>query len=89
MIKDDELFRMLIKNKHLHEYDRDAVIKDVLKLQDLLSPLGIIKEDTDVHVLKDKSLIMVLMWQHELFAIKHFQEAGKNPPTQNILGVYV
>ncbi len=82
MIKDDELFRMLMKNKPLHEYDRKEVIKSILKLQELLSPMGILKDDVDVYVLKDRSLIMVLMWQHELFAIKHFQECSNPQPSQ-------
>ena len=87
MIKEDELFHILSKNKPLHEYDRKAVIKDIFKLQDLLSPLGIIKDDVDVHVLKDRSLIMVLIWQHELFAIKHFQESSKPLPPTNLLDI--
>ena len=87
MIKEDELFRMLMKKKPLHEYDRNAVIKDILKLGELLSPLGIMKEDTDVYVLKDRSLIMVLIWQHELFAIKHFQENSKPLPTSFMLEI--
>ena len=87
MLKTEDLFNYLSTGKELSVYHRDKIIEDILKLGELLSPLGIIKEDTDVYVLKDRSLIMVLIWQHELFAIKHFQENSKPLPTSFMLEI--
>ena len=80
MLKTDDLFNYLITKKELSVYHRDKIMDDIIKLQELLSPMGIVKEFTDLHVLTDKSLILVLMWQHELFAIKHFQECSRQLP---------
>jgi len=81
VLKTEDLYTYLDNKKILSVYHRDKIIDDILKLQELLHPMGIIKDDVDVHVLKDRSLVMVLIWQHELFAIKHFQENSKQPPT--------
>ena len=82
MLNTDDLYTYLETNKDLSVYHRDKITEDILELQEKLKPFGIIKEDTDVYVLKDKSLIMVLIWQHELFAMKHFMECSKEIPPQ-------
>ena len=80
MLLTDNLFdSFFVRGEALDVY-RDKVIVDILELQKILSPMGIMKEDTDVHVLTDKSLIMILIWQHELFAMKHFMENSKPIP---------
>ena len=64
MLNTDDLYNYLETNKDLSVYHRDKITEDILELQEKLKPFGIIKEDTDVYVLKDKSLIMVLIWHY-------------------------
>lgn len=70
-----DLFSRLDTN--LTNKERDGIIEDLIELQDKMHPLGIVKDVNDLLVLKDSSLLMVLMWQHELFAISHFHLRSK------------
>lgn len=88
----DELFNKVILNdkSYLTEYEREKIVDDLVYLEALLHPYGILKETSveKLILLDSSSLVSIHIWQNELFAIKHFRECGKNPLTQNIFGLY-
>lgn len=71
---------------NLSENERDGMIEDLLYLQKKMHPFGVVSDVNDLLVLKDKSLILILIWQHELFSINHFNLVSKEiNPTNSII----
>lgn len=89
MLSTEDLYFYLETNKELSIYHCNKIIDDINKLQEMLKPYGIVNEDVDLYALKDKTLILILIWQHELFAIKHFKENSSELPNKNIFGIFV
>ena len=77
----EELFDKVILNDNsfLSEYEREKIVEDLLYLQGLLHPYGILKETSveKLILLDSSSLVSIHTWQNEMFAIKHFRECGK------------
>ena len=89
----DQLFDKIIldDNSYLSEYEREKIIEDIIFLQELAHPLGVVKDSSidKLITISNKSLFYIHTLQNEIFAMKFFKECGKNPPSQNIFGVYV
>lgn len=89
----DQLFdKVFLFEQILTEEDKEGIIDDLEYIQELAHPMGILKDVINVHSLvslDDKTLVILHKWQSEVFAMKHFHECSRNPPSQNIFGMYV
>lgn len=69
----------------------EKIIDDLLFLQKKLHPMGVVKHIAPeglIH-LDIKTLALLHKWQFDMFTMKHFKECSRNPPSQNIFGMYV
>ena len=89
----DQLFDKVILNgdSYFSEYEKELIIEDIVHLQILAHPMGVVNDShiNKLDELSNKSLYLIHIWQNEIYAMKFFKECGRNPPSQNIFGVFV